>query len=298
MTSDKPAPVLSGLFIALAAVVALAIGARECAQGTRSVGYEVREDRVIYHAFRFKRSPLPTAVHGADPKTFQAMGAWGKDQQSVFFQGEKIPSCDPATFQVLDRDSFMTRDKDRVYVGVETYSEDADSFEILNHSYHRDSGHVFFEGRPLDGVDPATFKVLGQGDWATDGQQVIFQGKARKDIDPGTFEIFPGDLWARDRHQVFFMGQVKQGSDPASFEIFKEDETFARDQKFVYYAGDVIPAADPSSFVILANSYQKDGKNAYWGGRRVEGADVATFETTEHHAQDKNGRFEWGRRIP
>lgn len=85
--------------------------------------------------------------------------------------------------------------------------------------------------RPLD-VDPATFQVLKNKDYAKDHKTVFFLGSPIEGAHAPSFETLKGKYFAKDQHQVFLRAYTVIDADPNTFNEIKFP--YARDAKQVY----------------------------------------------------------------
>ena len=213
------------------------------------------------------------AIQGVDTASFTEVGTFdnclGKDKTHVYFNRYIIEGADPATIRVVWADGTSTPfllDKRKVYS-----------------AYYRNYS-------PLDGADPASFKVL--------------------------IEKVPGFYWlfyGVDRLHVYSSwGSLIDKADPSTFTFVKDvrgqDSGFEKDESHVWAGGLLVPQADPTTFVALAPfstdvdiAYAKDIRHAYriypprdegtgdFEVHMIVGADLATFTYVgNNYAKDKN----------
>lgn len=170
---------------------------------------------------------------------------------------------------------------------------DKSSFTVIHHpflnigscgqlvfNYGRDSKHVYFQGRIIDGADPDTFsffhrsyakdkrsvygpsrRISGRleefrvlvGSYATDGLNHFYEDEI---IDDPDFEILVGGYgYARSSTRVFRYGKVLDGVDASSFEHMFPASRITRDKNHVYYEDKPIIGADPKTFEQLPPPY-------------------------------------------
>lgn len=184
-------------------------------------------------------------ITSADGKTFSAIGGdWGRDTKNVFYQGtlavpaSSTPVVDTHTLTVVP-ESYFVKDARAVYFPVYssriegwTYTvlagADPATFErIKDVPYAKDKNRVYFLGiyddnRPIAGLDPATFRVVGECGWAetyhsyavADSLAVYAVDQPVAGADPTTFQIVglvdnnPGGLstgtgYAKDKNHVY-----------------------------------------------------------------------------------------------
>lgn len=181
----------------------------------------------------------------ADAKTFTAIGGdWGKDAKNVFYQGMRAvsasptPTADVRTLAAVP-ESYFIKDARAVYFPV--YSSriegwaytvfagaDPATFEKFKDvPYAKDKNHVYFldiydDNQPIAGLDPATFRVIGECGWGetyhyyavADSRSVYAVDKIVPGADPATFQIVglvdnnPGGLssgtgYAKDKNHAY-----------------------------------------------------------------------------------------------
>ncbi|MEQ9315320.1 MAG: DKNYY domain-containing protein, partial [Henriciella sp.] len=159
---------------------------------------------------------------------------------------------------------------------------DAATFEILRDSrYGRDQSTVFCEGKPLDGADPDTFRVvatLKEADRAfvADAQSAWADCERIKGANGASFEALPGD-YARDAERVYSWKWPIDGADPQSFTVLPEDTEYARDQSGIWVGSFKLPTTKPDAFRIIGEYYSTDGEQVFYWQNVVNGADVASF---------------------
>lgn len=84
---------------------------------------------------------------------------------------------------------------------------------------------------PLD-VDPATFQVLKNKDYAKDDKTVFFLGSPIEGAHAPSFEILKGNYYAKDQHRVFLRTHTVIDADPKTFNMIKFP--YARDANKIY----------------------------------------------------------------
>ena len=112
---------------------------------------------------------LPKILSGADPKTFVVLGddpfgytdylangGTAKDDKNVYTDGEKISGVDAKSFVILN--THFKKDSAHVYMGTTTISNDPKHFwGDPDGSFAIDSNTIYYTGKPIPGVDLATF---------------------------------------------------------------------------------------------------------------------------------------------
>lgn len=107
-------------------------------------GYARDANAVYYHDQMFGKA---TPLKGADPKTFVSLcNDYGLDAKGVWWQKQKLPKADPATWVPLRR--MWSRDRERFFYGSEEKTGiDAERFVVLNAptigNFATDGSHYF-----------------------------------------------------------------------------------------------------------------------------------------------------------
>jgi len=143
----------------------------------------------------------------------------------------------------------------------------------------KSSTACFLGGIRLRGADPASFRVLDNGQNDSGAPQG----------------------YAKDSRQVYFHngdGKVKiiKGAEVSSFRSLG-DTYFARDEKRIYAYGKQLPKAELTSWELLGHWYSRDAKRVYYLNREIKGADWDSFTVctpldapplADHLARDKD----------
>lgn len=227
---------------------------------------------------------------------------FAKDKNNVYwvsiaddFGGARfdvIPQADSTTFVHLG--SQYGKDKTNIYMSNQVLLADRDSFKILEYGVAKDKNKIY--GLPKspsvyisptsqsqkirDGIDPATFKMLGQY-------------VAKDAFGAYSFNaLVLGKYIMASETTCKFPGTVDLAT------LRAVGENYAADKNRVYYGCAEVSNADPSTFQELnTSSYAKDTSHAYFGGAPIYGADPATFVAgVNRYAQDKYFRYDDGER--
>ncbi len=303
-------------------------------------GYAVKADGVYYtrnNNFFGNWVPSQTKLEGADPKTFEVVLAdfWAKDATHVYHEGKALSGADPKTFQTFD--SSYAGDAGQIYwrgaviPGAKGYDPSV-PFEVLNgnSTLARDKHHVYSSGNIVEGADPATYQVIGDGRVAHDKNDyyaVNFEdnlgGQYALHMNMSAFKLLiPAEptgmnndpwenlweqLWAHDDKKYVVGGKTYPIADPATFEALLYG--YAKDARQAYFLDKVIAGADPQTLKIVSPDheanwawtfarYAKDANHVYYKGEVVSDADAATFEVVnEREFKDKNHTYREGRVV-
>ncbi|MBX7247736.1 MAG: DKNYY domain-containing protein [Caulobacteraceae bacterium] len=228
---------------------------------------------------------------------------FAKTDAVVFYRDSRIEGADAATFQALTE--HYAKDRTAVYY-ADTYRDGQEYYAILHTRIAQ-----------ISGANPATFRLLDVNDaitakgYAKDEDQVWYEGRPMAGVDAPSFTPLRG-LFARDSRTVYYDLEPMPGPDPRSFQAI--DDNWSRDARQVYWSDidlgsdppgahvqRVAEGADPATFEMLDGGYGKDGRHVWHEGVLVEGADPATFSfqssVGDWDASDSTGRYKEGRRL-
>jgi len=188
---------------------------------------------------------------------------------------------------------------DQVYFnGKKLHFVDPASFSLVKNTcdrrrsqtlYAKDSGQVYFKGQVLKGADSNSFAsaALGFEDYFLDNRAVYFDGEAIPGSDPNSFTRF-GDYYYRDKCQVYYRGEVLGGVDPKNAEVCGNIYLTCGEKLFRY--GILLPGLDARRCRIINYHVVADDEHIYFDGKAVlEGADAKNFHLIK--AQIKHNRF-------
>lgn len=142
------------------------------------------DGRFVYH--------YDEIIPGADPMTFEIMGAYERDDRAVYSNGSRLFGVSPWRFTVLRGGYYAIADSEVYYDGELTESP----------------------------IDPDTVEVIGESDYAVDMHGVYYRGAHIDGADPGTFELLTtttkiGGYDARDAKHYFSYGEMMTDKTPA-----------------------------------------------------------------------------------
>ncbi len=160
-------------------------------------------------------------VAHADPAAFTLEGAYGLDQNSVYYGGNAITGASASTFTALS-----------------------------NIEYGSDAAHVYQYGSIITGADPNTFSLIDDN-YSKDSHSVYFQGSKIDGGDANTFTIPKNGHnsgYGVDTHTVYYEGVVVAGADSATFEVVDQNVTAyagnltydAKDARHRYLSGNIV----------------------------------------------------------
>ncbi|QBF29884.1 DKNYY domain-containing protein [Thalassococcus sp. S3] len=169
-------------------------------------------------------------------------------------------------------------------------------------------------GKPIDGVDPVSFRQLGQR-WFRDRDRVYAQGAIRqkpywyvvRHADPATFRVL-NERHAYDANAGYYITNKRfPTADPGTFEVIAyhygrgqkpglhhDESHWAKDGRKVYGYGVEVPDAHAPSFSSIGDEgkYFADRARIYWERDPIAGADRESFvcasEAGQYRAYDKD----------
>jgi hypothetical protein len=156
----------------------------------------VKDDESVYYCDR--NYSENKKIEGSDPATFEMVtNFYAKDQNAVYHEGcwnqyctLTITKIDPSTFQVVDRELGIVKDRNRVYTNSNLAFPDSDSktFQVLYNSYYsKDWRNVYY-------------LQCGRGGCLAE---------KLKSADAGTFQVFKEDTaYAMDKDHFYFGGTL------------------------------------------------------------------------------------------
>ena len=125
----------------------------------------------------------------------------------------------------------------------------------LGCGYAKDRYNVYLDGRVLENVDPATFRLKERSAWRPRGREE--QGEAAG-AQRGYFKT---------RFNVYY-GEKKLDAIASSF--VELGGGYAKDSFNVYYRGNKVEGAIASSFKYTGNGYGEDSFDAYYRGKKLK----------------------------
>lgn len=234
-------------------------------------------------------------------------------------------------YYMKDSKVVYVRDGNFFQIG-ETAIEGADplSFEVIDHSYAKDSNNIYYNGKLVSGVSPHPVLTVKAGlnisgfdsGYLISGDKVLSHGEVITDADPETF-LYLQDLYAVDAHnlyyhtdnkmpqqtlphaidnasdryiqhgnQILYQGNVisEQGS---QFKMI--DDEYASDSLHVYSNGSIVEEMVPEGFTVISRYYRKDKYQAYYFKTPIPESDPNTFEVlNDTLSRDKQHLYHHG----
>ena len=264
-----------------------------------------------FNLFDTKRKDKVNRVLAADAGSFRAIkDEYAKDKFRAYHKGVGFAVADVDSFEPLDN-MFAKDKKVGYYFLKPISGSEGSSFEVLSTNYAKDRQNVYCARKDTDdpsapsadvikGVDSKSFTVVGMYH-AADKARAYYQDKPLEAADPATFSEW-GDSnvnYASDSIHIYIEDRLIRGADKASFRLLTDG--YAQDSQTVYYEDESIKNSDLTSFSILESGYAKDGKWVYYEGDILNGGDPVSFalvgNEADRDAADKTHSYYNGRRV-
>lgn len=227
---------------------------------------------------------------------------YGKDDENIYVvtSDEKhgyfkaIKNADKDTFEVMEKDTRYSKDKNNVYYAgynvVQLQDVDKDSFVIADeNAFSYDKKNVYYAGRKLNDISSNGFKVTRLDNRPNLPINFLNDNKnIYKLID--VFDEETGELKSVKTTVV-----KNPKVDSKTFELFDHWENYFRDKNNVYYENELykmglkkIEGADRNSFEVLNSEFSKDKNNVYYYGNKIMGINPDGFEFVGNEFVFKN----------
>ena len=265
---------------------------------------------------------------GANPKTFELIDNFGRDDKNVYFLDKKLKGIDAKTFEEI---SFsIVKDKNGLHIllnsddfGIKTRNLkisglDLKTFKKLENGYYKDKNNVYYDLDnnlyTIKNADLATFEVLNSPYsssiyFAKDKNNVYYQNKKINGIVADGFEQIQSNF-IKDKNGIYKFEENEKSlkitliNAKIDFENLKElDWKYFGDDKNIYYFDESdfkkLDRADINSFErIEYTGFFKDKNNVYYDGEKVEGIDMNSIEVISGMwIKDKNNVFYEGQKL-
>jgi len=267
---------------------------------------------------------------GANPKTFELIDNFGRDDKNVYFLDKKLKGIDAKTFEEISFN--IVKDKNGLHIllnsddfGIKTRNLkisglDLKTFKKLENGYYKDKNNVYYDLDnnlyTIKNADLATFEVLNSPYsssiyFAKDKNNVYYQNKKIDGLVADGFKQIQSNF-IKDRNGIykFEKGENEKNlkitpiNAKIDFENLKElDWKYFGDDKNIYYFDESdfkkLDKADINSFErIEYTGFFKDKNNVYYDGEKVEGIDMNSIEVINGMCiKDKNSVFYEGKKL-
>ncbi len=198
-------------------------------------------------------------------------------------QFSQCADVDAASFKALSES--YTKDKNNVYYKcispgrfwvVTLASADVSSFEVIGFNLAKDAKHVWWYGKPLEGVDPKTVELVRDGFVWKDAKSVWYQETMITGADVETFRHLEQAFY-RDANRVYWSTTPLEGADPDTFRTFGDDCPFGADRNNVWRAEVKLTGYDAPTFQVIHQFVYKDKNGVYSGDHQIQDADPKSF---------------------
>ena len=217
---------------------------------------------------------------------------YGKDDENIYVvtSDEKhgylkvIKNADKDTFEVMEKDTRYSKDKNNVYYAgynvVQLQDVDKSSFTIgEENGFSYDKNNVYYAGRKLNDISSAGFKVTRLVNRPNLPINFLNDNKNIYKI-IAVFDEETGEL------KSVKTAVVKNPKvDSKTFETFSYSGNYFRDKNNVYYENELykmglkkIAGADRNSFEVLNDEFSRDKNNVYYYGNKMKGINPDGFE--------------------
>ena len=267
---------------------------------------------------------------GANPKTFELIDNFGKDDKNVYFLDKKLKGIDAKTFEEISFN--IVKDKNGLHIllnsddsGIKTRNLkisglDLKTFKKLENGYYKDKNNIYYDLdnnlSAIKNADLATFEVLNSPYsssiyFAKDKNNVYYQNKKIDGLVADGFEQIQSNF-IKDRNGIYKFEEDENEKSlkitpinaKIDFKNLKElDWKYFGDDKNIYYFDEndfkKLDNADVNSFKrIEYTSFFKDKNNVYYDGEKVEGIDMNSIEVISGMwIKDKNNVFYEGQKL-
>ena len=217
---------------------------------------------------------------------------YGKDDENIYVvtSDEKhgyfkaIKNADKDTFEVMEKDTRYSKDKNNVYYAgynvVQLQDVDKNSFTIgEENGFSYDKKNVYYAGRKLNDISSAGFKVTRLVNRPNLPVNFLNDNKNIYKL-IAVFDEETGEL------KSVKTAVVKNPKvDSKTFETFSYSGNYFRDKNNVYYENELhkiglkkIAYADRNSFEVLNDEFSRDKNNVYYYGNKMKGINPDGFE--------------------
>lgn len=157
-----------------------------------------------------------------------------------------------------------------------------------------------FRGKPMRGVDVASFEVLGDV-WARDAAHVYWCGRKLAKADRDSFRVISHSCaFDAKRFYCYGLGLHADVKRPPGFEgrgvRALDDGYFLADERVWWNAPLRAVDAAPATFEALGAGYGRDGARVLYKGEPLAGADAASFTVDGQLGRDRDAVYFRGAR--
>ena len=147
---------------------------------------------------------------------------------------------DKVIYQYFDNSKWKTQIRE--VAGADSKSFKA--FSFYKGMYGKDANQGYFEGRPIEGSNGKSFRVLDHSKSLSRDNQAVFYKERLLSNDHSHFQAL-GGAYFKDSSKVFYGWKIVENADPSSFEVTDEVSGKAKDKNYTYKFGDIISSVSP-----------------------------------------------------
>lgn len=254
------------------------------------------------------------------------------ERYSKAYHGPQKDQWDSETFQILDIDGAIARDKNHAFYGgyiLENIPKE--QLQTLGHRLYSNGKNVYSGNDPLDlnlntltfdqgyvsdgkkvytlsffstympikNVSANSFKVINR-QFTKDNQSFFYEGNQLANIDYATFKPFINH--AVDKHRAYFFLNSSQISITYSidYDSYEEiDRYYAKDKNYLYHQGQRVHGVDPKNLATNQFGALHDGKHVISGTAIIMNSDPETYQRYKDmaYAKDKNSIYYADKKI-
>ncbi|KAF7788353.1 hypothetical protein PRUB_a2990 [Pseudoalteromonas rubra] len=194
--------------------------------------YYAADKRYVYFNGEIVRGANPDNVQVIDDSS--SFQGYLLSDNKVYLGTDKVfTPCDIETFKVLSIGTFAKDQECVFYEGERVMGASAKSFRRLYLDYGADHQHVYYRTKRVKGLNVKDFRSLSD-EYARDKHHIYFH-EQRTTISPEGFRAFDGAYAKNDQH-VFYQGSLLQGADPDTFRVYYFG-VLAKDKTYCYHKG-------------------------------------------------------------
>lgn len=210
------------------------------------------------------------------------------------YHGPQKNLWDYETFQILDLDGAIARDKNSSFFGGYQLKTPTDKLQTLGNDLYTDGEGAIYNGNDLLALD--IDQLVIDKNYLYDHKNVyfktFFKNYAPLAADATSFTVL-NDNFAKDKHHYFFHDEKLLNIDYKSFKAFNRH---AVDKNRAYYFLNssqisITYSIDYDSYEEIGNDYAKDKNHLYFQGTRVNNIDPQKV------TQNEFGTFHDGKHV-
>ena len=197
--------------------------------------------------YSFKDPDHPTVIEGAQPRSFFPFTSyWAKDE-ATYFYNEKRAEVDYRSFRLLTYSFGMDKNKGYFFGNghLSSFEAHIETLSKLTPNYAFDDQQVYYvqhEDKPnLLSIPyrPDELILALDDQYIRVGRNIYYNGAPIEGADPLSFKALK-DSYAKDAKQVYWMGLTLRRADPLSFRYNETHKRF-EDNTYLYHSDKAYP---------------------------------------------------------